>query len=37
LIYNLQETPGVSVLIYRRMVSNLTAPIIPRTLAGQFL
>jgi hypothetical protein len=28
--------PRVSVLVYRRMVSNLTALIVLRTLAGQF-
>jgi hypothetical protein len=29
-------TPGVSVLIYRQMISNLTTLIVLRTLAGQF-
>jgi hypothetical protein len=28
--------PGMSVLIYRRVISNLTAPIVFRTLTGQF-
>jgi hypothetical protein len=29
--------PRVSVLVYRRMISNLTTPIVLRTLVGQFL
>jgi hypothetical protein len=33
----LQGTPGVSILVYRRMVFNFTTPIVPRTLADQFL
>jgi hypothetical protein len=37
LVQNLQGTPGVFVLVYRRMVSNLTALIVLRTLTGQFL
>jgi hypothetical protein len=28
--------PGVSVLVYRQMISNLTPPILLRTLANQF-
>jgi hypothetical protein len=36
LILNLQGTKGVFVLVYRRMVSILTTPIVIRTLAGQF-
>jgi hypothetical protein len=36
LIQNLQGILGVSVLVHR-MVFNLTAPIVQRTLAGQFL
>jgi hypothetical protein len=35
LILNLQGTEGVFVLVCQRMVSNLTAPIVIRTLAGQ--
>jgi hypothetical protein len=31
------RTPGVSVLVYQRMVFSLTTPIVPHTLAGQFL
>jgi hypothetical protein len=30
------RTPGVFILVYRRMVSNLIALIVLRTLAGQF-
>jgi hypothetical protein len=37
LIQNLQGTLGMFILVYRWMVSNLTAPIVLRTLAGQFL
>jgi hypothetical protein len=37
LIQNLQGTPEVSVLVYRWMVSILTALIVLCTLAGQFL
>jgi hypothetical protein len=37
LIQNLQGTPGMSVLLYRQIVSNLIAPIVLCTLAGQFL
>jgi hypothetical protein len=36
LIQNLQGTRGVSILVYRWMVYNITASIILRTLAGQF-
>jgi hypothetical protein len=36
LIQNLQGILGVSLLVYRRMVSNLTVLIVLRTLAGQF-
>jgi hypothetical protein len=34
LVQNLQGTLGVFVLVYRRMVSNLTALIVLRTLTG---
>jgi hypothetical protein len=30
------RTPGVSVLVYQRMISNLIALIVLRTLASQF-
>jgi hypothetical protein len=36
LIQNLQGTPGVFVLVYQWMVSNLTALIVLHTLVGQF-
>jgi hypothetical protein len=36
LIQNLHGTLGVSILVYREMVSNLTALIVLRTLAGMF-
>jgi hypothetical protein len=35
LILNLHGTQGVFVLVYRQMVSNLTTPIVIRTLVGQ--
>jgi hypothetical protein len=35
LILNLQGTQGVFILVCQRMVSNLTAPIVIRTLADQ--
>jgi hypothetical protein len=37
LIQNLEGTPRVSILVYRWMVSNLTALIVLCTLASQFL
>jgi hypothetical protein len=36
LIQNLQGILGVSILVYRQMISNLTVLIVLRTLAGQF-